>query len=165
MAHWIEDPSMDAPDGHRWVRPAPADCEQCLCHTARVCTELRWREAVRPTYSDGTPYTDPCPCERAASVPEPRTVHIELDGVLREVPAEYHRSGLLAGRLRTTRTFRAENPDLGECPKAVSMVLHRPTDATEPRLVVIDGTGTQWVMSFAVQYALQPYRITGWYPG
>ncbi|QKW06660.1 hypothetical protein HUT18_09845 [Streptomyces sp. NA04227] len=63
MTGWTEDPSMDAPDGHRSERPAPDDCPNCPCHTARVCAQRAWAEAHRPTYPDGTPYTKPCPCE------------------------------------------------------------------------------------------------------
>lgn len=67
MTRWIEDPSLEAPDGHVWAKPAPADCSNCPCHTARVCEAHAWGQAERPTYEDGTPYTEPCPCETAAS--------------------------------------------------------------------------------------------------
>lgn len=66
MTRWSEDPSIPAPDGHHWARPAPEDCPNCPSHTARVCEQQRWAEAERPVYDDGTPYTEPCPCETAA---------------------------------------------------------------------------------------------------
>lgn len=90
-----------------------------------------------------------------------RTVHIELDGILRQVSAQYHRVGLLAGRLVTERIFRAEDPVLGECPVPVPMGLYHPTEQTDPRLIVIDDHGHQWVMSFRAQHNLQRFKITG----
>ncbi|MEV7011578.1 hypothetical protein [Streptosporangium sp. NPDC051022] len=30
---------VDAPDGHRWVRLAPAACPDCSCCTARLCEQ------------------------------------------------------------------------------------------------------------------------------
>lgn len=63
MTRWIEDPSLEAPDGHVWARPAPDDCPDCPCHTLRVCEQRAWAEAHQPTNPDGTPYTKPCPCE------------------------------------------------------------------------------------------------------
>lgn len=66
MTRWIEDPSLEAPEGHTWMKPAPDDCPNCSCHTARVCEGQAWGRAERPAYEDGTPYTEPCPCETAA---------------------------------------------------------------------------------------------------
>ncbi|MBW1600877.1 hypothetical protein JJV70_01920 [Streptomyces sp. JJ66] len=66
MSRWIEDASIPAPDGHYWARPAPDDCPGCPCHTARVCDRRDWTRASRPTHPDGTPYTEPCPCEHTA---------------------------------------------------------------------------------------------------
>jgi hypothetical protein len=61
---WVDDPTLDAPDGHRWVRPVD-ECPDCPCHMAPVCTQRRWSEAVMPTYPDGRPiHTAPCPCEQ-----------------------------------------------------------------------------------------------------
>lgn len=37
MTRWIDDPTLEAPDGHRWVKPAPDDCPNCGCCTARLC--------------------------------------------------------------------------------------------------------------------------------
>ncbi|MFI5809187.1 hypothetical protein [Streptomyces sp. NPDC051561] len=144
--------------------PKSADCPRCPCHTTRVCEGFQWHQATPPAYDDGSPYTKPCPCERAASVPEDRTVMIELDGILREVPVQYHRTGLLTGRLLTARTFRAESPVLGECPVPVPMGLYRPKGDTDPRLIVIDSVGEKWVMGFTAQHNLQRYRIAGWPP-
>ncbi|MGW8332476.1 hypothetical protein ACWGLE_31795 [Streptomyces sp. NPDC055897] len=93
----------------------------------------------------------------------PRTVAIELDGILRMVEAQYHRTGLLTGRMLTERVFRAESETLGECPVPVPMGLFRPKEDTDPRLVVIDSAGVKWAMGFTVQHHLRPYRITGWY--
>ncbi len=69
MTRWIEDPSLEAPEGHTWMKPAPDDCPNCPCHTARVCEGQAWGSAERPAYEDGTPYTEPCPCETAARRP------------------------------------------------------------------------------------------------
>lgn len=61
---WVEDPSLEAPEGHRWMRPAPEDCPDCLCHTARVCRTARWGECTPPQNADGTPYLKACPCQQ-----------------------------------------------------------------------------------------------------
>jgi len=63
VAEWIEDTSLEAPERHRWMKPAPDDCPNCPCHTARVCTRRRWNEATPPQNADGTPYTERCPCQ------------------------------------------------------------------------------------------------------
>lgn len=62
MTRWVEDPSLEAPDGHRWMRPVPDDCPNCPCHTARVCTNQLWAQAGIPTYEDGRMFAEPCPC-------------------------------------------------------------------------------------------------------
>lgn len=67
MTEWIEDASLEAPDGHRWERPAPEDCPHCPCHTARVCDRRLWSMATPPTNPDGTAYLQPCPCQEAAA--------------------------------------------------------------------------------------------------
>ncbi|WP_399925098.1 hypothetical protein [Streptomyces kanamyceticus] len=87
---------------------------------------------------------------------------VELDGILRNVPAQHHRTGLLAGRMLTARVFRAESVVAGECPVPVPMGLYRPMDDTDPRLIVIDSAGEKWVMGFTAQHRLERYRITGW---
>ncbi|MFF4323333.1 hypothetical protein [Streptomyces sp. NPDC001568] len=88
---------------------------------------------------------------------------VELDGILRHVPADYHRTGPLAGRMLTARVFHAESP-FGDCPVPVAMPLHRPTERTDPRLIVVDDQTTRWVMGFRVQYGQRAYRITDFYP-
>ncbi|MFD3563563.1 hypothetical protein ACFWVU_28420 [Streptomyces sp. NPDC058686] len=92
-----------------------------------------------------------------------RTVTIELDGLLQQVPAEYHPTGPLVGRMVTALAFHARSP-YGECPVPVAMPLHRPTARTDPRLIVVDDLSEQWVMGFRIQYHRQLYRITGFYP-
>jgi hypothetical protein len=67
MTRWVEDASLEAPDGHRWVKPAPDDCPKCPCHTARVCDRRDWSNATPPTYPDGTAYLKPCPCREQAA--------------------------------------------------------------------------------------------------
>ncbi|MFE7118544.1 hypothetical protein ACFU99_24320 [Streptomyces sp. NPDC057654] len=69
------------PFGPDYVRPSPANCPHCPCHTLRVCEGFQWHRAERPVYSDGSAYDEPCPCEKAAARPEDRTVLIELDGI------------------------------------------------------------------------------------
>lgn len=64
MTKWVEDSSLEAPEGHRWMKPAPEDCPSCSCHTARVCRTARWGDATAPTYSDGSPYLKACPCQQ-----------------------------------------------------------------------------------------------------
>lgn len=63
MTSWIEDPSMEAPEGHRWMKPAPDECPNCPCHTLRVCRDRLWDQSSRPVYDNGMPYTGPCRCE------------------------------------------------------------------------------------------------------
>jgi hypothetical protein len=92
-----------------------------------------------------------------------RTVVIELDGLLHQVPAEYHSTGVLVGRMVTARAFYAES-GFGECPVPVAIPLHRPTAGTDPRLIVVDDLTERWVMGFNVLYSQISYRITGFYP-
>ncbi|RPK54226.1 hypothetical protein EES44_30420 [Streptomyces sp. ADI96-15] len=63
MAQWVENYSLEAPEGHRWERPAPEDCPRCPCHTARVC---RVEPGHPAETADGAPYAAPCPCEGLA---------------------------------------------------------------------------------------------------
>ncbi|MDH6131941.1 hypothetical protein P3T37_001315 [Kitasatospora sp. MAA4] len=37
MTTWSEDSTLDAPDGHRWMRPGPDACAGCDCCTRRLC--------------------------------------------------------------------------------------------------------------------------------
>lgn len=95
--------------------------------------------------------------------PRHRTVTIELDGLLHQLPAEYHPTGPLVGHMVTAPAFHAKSP-FGECPVPVAIPLHRPTARTDPRLIVVDDLSEEWVMGFRVHYQQQPYRITGFYP-
>jgi hypothetical protein len=90
-----------------------------------------------------------------------RTVVIELDGILRLVPARA--TGEPVGCMETTRTFYADSL-FGECPVPVAMRLHRPTADTDPRLIIVDDLAERWVMGFNVWYNQQRYRITAFYP-
>lgn len=36
-ARWVEDHSLEAPEGHRWMKPAPNDCPNCPCCTLALC--------------------------------------------------------------------------------------------------------------------------------
>ncbi len=92
-----------------------------------------------------------------------RTVTIELDGVLEQLPVEYHPTGPLVGRMVTAPAFHARSR-FDECPVPVSMPLHRPTALTDRRLIVVDNLSEQWVMGFSVHHHGQLYRITGFYP-
>ncbi|MFD9572690.1 hypothetical protein ACFWBI_22945 [Streptomyces sp. NPDC059982] len=80
------------------------------------------------------------------------------------MPAVYHPSGPLVGRLVTERAFQAEDRLGNECPAPVAMPLHRPTAQTDPRLIVVDDQGQRWVMAFNVLFQSKPYRITNFYP-
>ncbi|MER5218736.1 hypothetical protein ABT063_51910 [Streptomyces sp. NPDC002838] len=91
-----------------------------------------------------------------------RTAAIELDGILQQVPAEYHATGALVGRMVTARAFYADSP-FGACPVPIAIPLHRPTAATDPRLIIVDDLAEQWVMGFNVWYNQLRYRITGFY--
>lgn len=65
MTKWIEDPTLEAPDGHKWMKPAPDDCPDCPCHTLRVCERKLWMHAKQPMNPDGSIFRAPCPCEAA----------------------------------------------------------------------------------------------------
>ncbi|MCX5079003.1 hypothetical protein OG321_42155 [Streptomyces sp. NBC_00424] len=93
-----------------------------------------------------------------------RTVWVELEGILKQVPATYHPSGPLVGRMVTGRHFRAVDVRGEECPVPVAMFLHRPTTRTDPRLIVVDDQGSRWVMAFTTSFQQGWHRITGFYP-
>ncbi|MEU6310786.1 hypothetical protein [Streptomyces sp. NPDC047014] len=90
---------------------------------------------------------------------------MELGGVLRQVAARYHRAGPLAGRLVTDARFLARSAFGGQCPVPVRMALYRPMAGTDPRLIVVDDTGSRWVLSLTARYDGAPYTITGFHPG
>ncbi|MFJ3856166.1 hypothetical protein ACIPRL_08065 [Streptomyces sp. NPDC090085] len=155
-------PIPEAPDGHAWVRPESTPCPACLCHTERVCTEHDWHRASRPEYSDGTPYTEPCPCEEAA-VPEPRTLTATLNGTTRDLPVILHRRGWLTGQLTTLNghpgaVFTADIDDLDQ-PAHVRGRFEADPDGAHQ-----DDTGTRWNLALQVSHGGRPGRITGWAP-
>lgn len=92
-----------------------------------------------------------------------RTIVIELDGLLQQVPAEYHAPGALAERMVTARAFHADSV-FGECPVPVAVPLYRPTAGTHPALIVVDDLAEPWVMDFNVWHNQIRYHITGFYP-
>ncbi|MFI6689929.1 hypothetical protein [Streptomyces sp. NPDC050485] len=55
-----DDYPFPEPFGPDYVRPTSEDCPNCACHTRRVCDGFQWHRAEQPTYSDGTPYEEPC---------------------------------------------------------------------------------------------------------
>lgn len=63
---WLDEPIVAV--------PAPADCPDCVCHTAHVCQKAAWDRATQPQNADGTPYTTPCPCRAAARPAYPTQV-------------------------------------------------------------------------------------------
>lgn len=95
--------------------------------------------------------------------PRHRTVTMELDGLRHQLPAEYHSTGPLVGRMVTAPAFHAQSL-FGECLVPVAMPLHRPTARTDPRLIVVDDLSEEWAIGFRIHYQQQPYRITGFYP-
>ncbi|MEU9189842.1 hypothetical protein AB0D14_35960 [Streptomyces sp. NPDC048484] len=88
---------------------------------------------------------------------------IELDGLLHQVPAEYHATGALAEHMVTARAFYADSL-FGECPVPVAIPLYRPTAGTHPALSVVDDLAEFWVMEFDVWHNQVRYHITGFYP-
>jgi hypothetical protein len=92
-----------------------------------------------------------------------RTIVIELDGLLQQVPTEYHAAGALMEHMVTARAFHADSV-FGECPVPVAILLYRPTDGTHPALTVVDDLAESWVMEFDVWHDQVRYHITGFYP-
>lgn len=96
---------------------------------------------------------------------ELRSLAIELDGLLRIVPGQYHMSGPLAGKMITDPVFQGQCEYTGVHPTPVRMALYRPLAATDPRLVVVDSTGSQWVLSFRACHDPRFCKISGFFPG
>ena len=92
-----------------------------------------------------------------------RTVVIELDGLLQQVPAEYHATGTLVEHMVTARAFYADSL-FGECPVPVAIPLYRPTADTHPALIIVDDLAEPWAMEFDVWHNQFRYHITGFYP-
>lgn len=150
-------PVADAGDEHVWARVV-VDCPHCPCHAARVCADALWGRASRPMHTDGTPYTDPCPCEEAARTPEHRQLTLTFKGTTRTLDTEYHR---IAGReylLVQGHPFRAE-PDDGSPANRCGMVLTRSKVMRTAR----DDHGDTWHVSLKASVAARPATITGWW--
>lgn len=74
MTRWIEDPTLDAPDGHAWMKPAPDDCPNCDCCTAALCEKAVRLVAECWIYLSGADdetvkRVRECPCDRAPGTP------------------------------------------------------------------------------------------------
>ncbi|MFB7747880.1 hypothetical protein [Streptomyces sp. NPDC056132] len=150
-------PVDDAGDDHVWAHVIE-DCPHCPCHAARVCTDALWNKASRPTYTNGARYTEPCPCEETAKIPEPRRLTIAYMGVIKTLDAEYHRHGMLRGHLRVLGyPFRAEPADgsAGRC----GMVLTR----SKALRTAYDDHGDTWQITTRASVGGRPATITGWW--
>ncbi|WP_159042523.1 hypothetical protein [Streptomyces sp. IGB124] len=44
------------------------------------------------------------------------------------------------------------------------MALHRPMAHTNPHLIVVDNTGSHWVLSLTARHDGTPYKITSFHP-
>ncbi|MGX2996186.1 hypothetical protein JNUCC64_18195 [Streptomyces sp. JNUCC 64] len=159
MTRWIDDPSLEPPDGHRWVRAAPDDCPSCPCHTARTCEALAWRRAGRPSYPDGTPYTEPCPCERREEERD-LSVTVWVGGVQHEVTATYRHGALI-----TERIWQGVTPDRQETTALVrlAMALVRP-DIGGHGVTATDSLGREWTQHPYASHDGVTYLITHRHP-
>lgn len=63
MTSWVPDYSLEAPDGHTWMRPSP-DCRDCRCCSAALCDQARQFLLGCDTLSSGGSDFDltACPC-------------------------------------------------------------------------------------------------------
>ncbi|GGU51126.1 hypothetical protein [Streptomyces violascens] len=151
-------PVADAGDEHVWAHVVE-DCRHCPCHAARVCADGVWGQASRPSHADGTPYTDPCPCEETAKVPEPRRLTITFKGITRTLDAEYYRHGVMRGHLRVLGyPFRGE-PDDGSAPNRCGMFLFPSRVMRTAR----DDHGDTWLVRTRASVGGRPAAITGWW--
>lgn len=159
MTRWIEDPSLEAPDGHRWVRAAPDDCPTCPCHTARTCEALAWRRAERPAYPDGRPYTESCPCEKQEEDRE-LSVTVWVNGSQHEVSAKYR-----LGALVTERVWEGVAHDRRETtnPAPLLMALVHP-DVGGHGVTAVDSLGRKWTQHLYASHGGVTYLITGLHP-
>ncbi|MFF8619111.1 hypothetical protein [Streptomyces sp. NPDC015350] len=159
MTRWIEDPSLDAPDGHRWVRAAPDDCPHCPCHTARTCEALAWRRASRPTSPDGTPCTEPCPCETREEDRE-LTVTVQVADTEHVVAARYR-----LGALFTDRIWEGVPHDGRKAVGPVRLVMALvPRDLGGPGSITVDSLGREWIQDPYSSHGGVKYRITHRHP-
>jgi hypothetical protein len=66
VTDWEPDYSLDAPEGHLWVKPAPEDCPDCSCCTARLCATAAEKELpcwwVITNGGQGVEDVRNCPC-------------------------------------------------------------------------------------------------------
>lgn len=156
MTRWIPDGTIEAPDGFTWERPAPEDCPNCPCHTARTCEALAWRRAARPTYPDGTPYTEPCPCEKQEEDRE-LSVTVWVDGAQHEVSAKYR-----LGALVTERIWEGvvNDPDGTTAPAPLVMALVHP-DVGGRGVTAVDNLGREWTQHPYASHGGVTYLITG----
>ncbi|MFJ5785495.1 hypothetical protein [Streptomyces hydrogenans] len=79
MTSWVEDHSLEAPDGHVWMRPVD-DCPNCPCCTRRLCSEAAERTdpvtgktGIPCSWLVGPDAFDTvrnCPCESNGEAPE-----------------------------------------------------------------------------------------------
>lgn len=160
--NWIEDPYLDAPEGHTWMRPAPEDCPHCPCHTARVCDSLLWHLS-RPENPDGTPYTEPCPC-RTREESRPHNVSVTVGGTTYVVGAD-----LFRGTLVTDAVWDgvATDPDTGQpAPVPLALVLANAEYVgsdldNQPRVADPLGREVEWVQIPGTVYNGVHYKITG----
>lgn len=71
LTQWVEDPTLEAPDGHLWVKPVDV-CPNCDCCTRALCEKgatstmgcLRW---VGETDDETRERVRVCPCPKAPS--------------------------------------------------------------------------------------------------
>lgn len=66
---WEPDYTLQAPEGHTWMRQAPEDCPRCGCCTKTLCDTATERGLACSWYVDkepGTADVSDCPCGRAA---------------------------------------------------------------------------------------------------
>ncbi|NEA15623.1 hypothetical protein [Streptomyces halstedii] len=154
-------PTGEAGDDHVWARLSE-DCRDCPCHAARVCADGLWHLASRPGYTDGAAYADPCPCEEAAKIPEPRRLTITFKGITRTLDATYHRHGMLRGYLRVLGYPFAAEPEDGTAANRCGMVLTRSKVMRTAR----DDHGDTWLANLRGSVGGRPAVITGWWsPG
>ncbi|MFD5506811.1 hypothetical protein ACFWIB_03425 [Streptomyces sp. NPDC127051] len=148
----------EAPDGHEWVRPRPADCPNCPCHTALVCQGKAWHWSY--------PRHEGCPCETAAvaadTPPATRTLTLTVADISRTVLAQAPTVGIGAGLLLTARVFRATGSHLA-AEAVVPMVLSPASEHTPADLVAVDELGQRWTMRLTAFHGGAEVAITGWH--
>lgn len=69
---WVPDYSLDAPEGHTWMSPPPADCPDCPCCTLALCHQAQgkgracWHLVTGGL--DAVTLVTGCPCSVAVEV-------------------------------------------------------------------------------------------------